>query len=326
MADAAPGGATKSSAKSAKGDAQKYFKKKPDPEGAKLIEQGEEALKASDFNKAKELFDKATELCKNSTAQAEKPKKEPKPAATEAAKKDAITGEGAQAARVLLLSKPADNMQAKPLRDGVAESYNYAANTPDTLKGHMSATGGIYRTRFPPEPNGYLHIGHAKAMNFNFGQARLAKEQGLGGETFMRFDDTNPTAEKQEYIDSILKNVRWLGNEPAKITYSSDYFQQLYDFALQLIKQGDVYVCHQTKEAVKNSRDCIRNAHINHATELPKEAFSPWRDTSVEENLKKFEKMRTGQYEEGTAFLRMKGDLMCDNPAMWDTAFYRVLP
>ena len=81
-------------------------------------------------------------------------------------------------------------------------------------------------TRFPPEPNGYLHIGHAKAMNFNFGQARLGREAGVGGGTIMRFDDTNPAAEKQEFIDSILDNVAWLGHSPLKITYSSDYFQR----------------------------------------------------------------------------------------------------
>jgi glutaminyl-tRNA synthetase len=97
------------------------------------------------------------------------------------------------------------------VREGVDGSKNYAANTPADLAKHLKETGGKFITRFPPEPNGYLHIGHAKAMNFNFGQARLAKEQGLGGETIMRFDDTNPAAEKQEYIDSILKNVRWLG-------------------------------------------------------------------------------------------------------------------
>jgi glutamyl/glutaminyl-tRNA synthetase len=105
-------------------------------------------------------------------------------------------------------------------------------------------------------------------MTLNFGQARLAKAQGVGGETIMRFDDTNPTAEKQEYIDSILKNVQWLGNQPVRVTFSSDYFEQLYEFAVELIKQGDVYVCHQTKEQVKHSRDVIRDAHINHLPEV----------------------------------------------------------
>ncbi|KAJ1492949.1 tRNA synthetases class I, catalytic domain-containing protein, partial [Baffinella frigidus] len=201
----------------------------------------------------------------------------------------------------------------------VDEKENYAKNTPELLAEHLKVTGGKYITRFPPEPNGYLHIGHAKAMNFNFGQANIAREQGFGGETVMRFDDTaniakeqgfggetimrfddtnpeaekqeyidsilsnvhwlevrddtnpeaekqeyidsilsnvhwlevrddtNPEAEKQEYIDSILSNVHWLGNKPCRVTYSSDYFQQLYDFAVQLIKQGDAYVCHQVR-------------------------------------------------------------------------------
>ena len=187
MADTAAGGATKSSAKSAKSDAQvltahcglvrmharmhaqsmctlmmpvlsrtrggahtqKFYKKKPDPEGAKLIEQGEEALKAGDFGKAKGLFDAATELCKASTAQAEKPKKEPKPAA-EGAKEDAKKAEGAQAGRVLLLSSPAANTQAKPLREGVDASHNYARNTPEQLAQHLQANSGAYLTRFPP--------------------------------------------------------------------------------------------------------------------------------------------------------------------------------
>mmetsp|Transcript_55867 Transcript_55867/g.147698 ORF Transcript_55867/g.147698 Transcript_55867/m.147698 type:complete len:215 (+) Transcript_55867:422-1066(+) len=181
------------------------------------------------------------------------------------------------------------------MRDGVAEEYNYAKNTPELLQAHLNATGGKYITRFPPEPNGYLHIGHAKAMNFNFGQARLAQELGFGGETIMRFDDTNPEAEKQEYIDSILASVAFLGNKPVKTTYSSDYFQELYDLAVQLIKSGHAYVCHQTKEQVKASRDALRQAHISHLETIPPEAMSPWRDTSVEENLAKFEKMRTGQ-------------------------------
>ncbi|EKX45885.1 hypothetical protein GUITHDRAFT_163164 [Guillardia theta CCMP2712] len=263
----APGAVTKSGAKNAKSDAQKFYKKRPDPEGLKT---------------------------------------------------------GANASRTLLLSDPKTNLQAKPMRDGVPEEKNYARNSQQVLDEHLKTTGGKYLTRFPPEPNGYLHIGHAKAMNFNFGQAKIAKGMGIGGETIMRFDDTNPEAEKQEYIDSILANVKWLGNNPIKVTYSSDYFDELYQFALQLIRQGDAYVCHQTKDEIKASRDIIRQAHIDHLKEMPAGAYSPWRETGMEENLAKFEKMRTGQYEEGKAMLRMKGDLWSDNPAMWDTVFYRI--
>mmetsp|Transcript_12012 Transcript_12012/g.28038 ORF Transcript_12012/g.28038 Transcript_12012/m.28038 type:complete len:639 (-) Transcript_12012:27-1943(-) len=322
MADT--GAVTKSGAKNAKADAQKYYKRKNDPAGLAKIEEGDKYMKEGDFGKAKQLFDEAHEICKNSTVErTAKPKGEsqPKPAAeTPAAAPDA----DALCTAKLLLSIPKENIQAKPMREGVPEHQNYAKNTAERLAEHLQATGGKYITRFPPEPNGYLHIGHAKAMNFNFGQARLAQSQGLGGETIMRFDDTNPEAEKQEYIDSILKNVEWLGNKPVRVTYSSDYFQGLYDHAVQLIKQGDAYVCHQKKEEVKASRDALRDAHIAHATSPPAAAVSPWRNSSVEDNLAKFEKMRTGQYDEGEACLRMKGDLMSDNPAMWDTAFYRI--
>ena len=172
----------------------------------------------------------------------------------------------------LYLSKPQENTQAKELRSGVDDAHNYAANPAAKLQAHLAATGGKYRTRFPPEPNGYLHIGHAKAMNFNFGQARLAAEMGMGGETVMRFDDTNPTAEKMEFIDSILDNVAWLGHTPAMTTYSSDYFQQLHDLAVQLIKDGGAYVCHQTGAEIKASRDELR---LYHGRDVPPEQKGP---------------------------------------------------
>jgi len=318
----AEGGVTKSAAKKAKSEAEKFFKKKSDPEGQALIEQGDAAMKEGDLAKAVELYNKATAVCQASTAEGVKKTKAPKEAKEGA--EETQKEEGNSAAAKLLLSSPKDNIQSKPMRDGVPDERNYAKNTAEHLAAHLKATGGKYITRFPPEPNGYLHIGHAKAMNFNFGQARIAKAEGFGGETIMRFDDTNPEAEKQEYIDSILANVKWLGNEPVRVTYSSDYFQELYDLAVQLTKDGKAYVCHQTKEEVKKSRDIIRQAHIDHLDKMPPGAESPWRNTSVEENLAKFEKMRTAQYEEGEAFLRMKGDLMSDNPAMWDTVFYRI--
>ena len=129
----------------------------------------------------------------------------------------------------LYLSQPADNAQAKPLRDGVDAAHNYAANPAAKLQAHLTATGGKFRTRFPPEPNGYLHIGHAKAMNFNFGQARLAQEMGMGGETVMRFDDTNPTAEKQEFIDSILDNVKVSHHDPQPQPWPLDNVKVISD-------------------------------------------------------------------------------------------------
>ena len=254
MADAPAGGATKSGAKNAATDAKKAAKKKPDPEGLKLIEDAEAAFKTNDFEKAVALYKEAEAKCKASTAEAapkekkEKAPKESKQPDAAAAAATAAAEEEAKKPR-LYLSVPTENLQAKPLRDGVDAAHNYALNPEEKLKAHLAATGGKFRTRFPPEPNGYLHVGHAKAMNFNFGQARIAAELGhAGGETVMRFDDTNPTAEKQEFIDSILDNVKWLGHTPASVTYSSDYFQELYDLAIQLIKDGgtlgSLFTCH----------------------------------------------------------------------------------
>merc|ERR1712063_54623 len=178
--------------------------------------------------------------------------------------------------------------------------------TPELLAEHLKATGGKIRTRFPPEPNGYLHIGHAKSMNLNFGYAK--KNSGV---CYLRFDDTNPVKEKTEYIDSIIRSMKWLGHEPWKITYSSDYFQELYDLAVELIKRGKAFVCHQTGEEM--ARD--RRAKVE----------SPWRNRSVEENLRLFEEMRQGRWAEGKACLRMKADMQADNPNLRDLVAYRVI-
>lgn len=135
----------------------------------------------------------------------------------------------------------------------------YWKNSPEVLAKHLKETGGKWQTRFPPEPNGYLHIGHAKAMYFNFGTAA-----NRGGECYMRFDDTNPEAEEKEYIDMILENVKWLGHQwktdtvTGGPTYSSDYFQELYDMAVELIKRGKAYVCHQTQPEIKASREKLQ--------------------------------------------------------------------
>ncbi|KAI3927639.1 hypothetical protein MKW92_008092 [Papaver armeniacum] len=180
-----------------------------------------------------------------------------------------------------------------------------ACNMKETLEKHIEATGSRVFTRFPPEPNGYLHIGHAKAMFVNFG---LAKERG--GCCYLRYDDTNPAAEKNEYIDHIREIVQWMGWEPFKITYTSDYFQVLYDYAVELIKKGHAYVDHQSAEEIKVSRENKRN--------------SPWRDRPVEESLKLFNDMRMGLIEENKATLRMKQDMQSDNFNMYDLIAYRI--
>lgn len=166
-------------------------------------------------------------------------------------------------------------------------------------------------TRFPPEPNGYLHIGHVKAICLNFG---IAEE--FGGLCNLRFDDTNPDAEEQEYVDGIVNDVKWLGfqwnGEPR---YASSYFDQLYAWAIQLIEQGDAYVDLQTPEEIKLNRGNFVEPGKN----------SPQRDATVEENLERFEKMRTGEYAEGEAVLRAKIDMNSPNVHMRDPILYRIL-
>lgn len=168
---------------------------------------------------------------------------------------------------------------------------------------------GSVLTRFPPEPNGYLHIGHAKSIALNFGLARK-----YGGQTNLRFDDTNPAAEEQEYVDSILKDVRWLGFEPARVVYASDYFQQLYEWAVRLIHEGKAYVDFSTSEEMA--------AQKGSPTE-PGTA-SPYRDTSVEENLQLFDRMRRGEFQEGECVLRAKIDMGHVNMHMRDPIMYRI--
>ncbi|KNA02620.1 hypothetical protein SOVF_216950 [Spinacia oleracea] len=180
-----------------------------------------------------------------------------------------------------------------------------ACNTREILAKHLKVTGGKVLTRFPPEPNGYLHIGHAKAMFVDFG---LAKEKD--GHCYLRYDDTNPEAEKKEYIDHIEEIVRWMGWKPFKITYTSDYFQDLYELAVELIRRGHAYVDHQGPDEVKEYRE--------------KKLNSPWRDRPVEESLKLFEEMRRGMIEEGKATLRMKQDMQSDNCNMYDLIAYRI--
>jgi glutaminyl-tRNA synthetase len=166
------------------------------------------------------------------------------------------------------------------------------------------------QTRFPPEPNGYLHIGHAKAICLDFG---LADE--FGGKTNLRFDDTNPEKEEQEYVDSIMKDVRWLGFEWEGLYYASDYFDQLYAWAVKLIKDGKAYVDDLSAEEIRKYRGTL--------TEPGKD--SPYRTRSVEENLDLFERMRKGEFPDGSRVLRAKIDMASPNLNMRDPVMYRIL-
>ncbi|KAH8681675.1 glutaminyl-tRNA synthetase [Xylariales sp. PMI_506] len=166
-------------------------------------------------------------------------------------------------------------------------------------------------TRFPPEPNGFLHIGHAKAIAVNFGFARHH-----GGECYLRYDDTNPEAEEEKYFVAIEEMVRWLGFSPYKITYSSDNFQMLYDLAEKLIGLEKAYVCHCDDDQIKAQR-----GGENHGPRFRCEHANQ----SIETNLTKFRDMRDGKYKPREAFLRMKQDIEDGNPQMWDLAAYRVL-
>lgn len=166
-------------------------------------------------------------------------------------------------------------------------------------------------TRFPPEPNGYLHIGHAKSICLNFG---IAEE--YHGRCHLRFDDTNPIKEEQEYIDSIREDVRWLGFDWGEHEYyASDYFDQIYEWAIQLIKAGKAYVCDLTGDEVREYRGTL--------TKPGKE--SPYRNRSIEENLDLFERMRAGEFDEGSRTLRAKIDMAAPNLNLRDPVMYRIL-
>lgn len=186
---------------------------------------------------------------------------------------------------------------------------------PELMAEHLKATGGKVHTRFPPEPNGYLHIGHSKAIMVNFGYAKYHN-----GVCYLRFDDTNPEAEAPEYFESIKNMVAWLGFKPWKITYSSDYFDKLYELAETLIKNGKAYVCHCTAEEIKRGRGIKEDG-----TPGGERKACASRDRPIEESLTEFRKMRDGFYKPGEAILRMKQDLNSPSPQMWDLIAYRVL-
>jgi len=166
------------------------------------------------------------------------------------------------------------------------------------------------RFRFPPEPNGYLHVGHASAICLNFGLG-IDYQSPVN----LRFDDTNPAKEEQEYVDAIKKDIEWLGYQWANECYASDYFQQLYDWAVEFIKKGKAYVDSQTSEEMAKQKGTPTQVGTN----------SPYRDRSVEENLDLFERMKNGEFEEGTHILRAKIDMASPNMLMRDPIMYRIL-
>jgi len=169
---------------------------------------------------------------------------------------------------------------------------------------------GRIQTRFPPEPNGYLHIGHAKAICIDFGIA-----QTYGGICNLRFDDTNPTKEDTEYVDSIMEDIQWLGYQWENVYYASDYFQQLWDFAIDLIKAGKAYIDEQSSEQIAKQKGTPTQAGTN----------SPYRNRPIEESLVLFQKMNTGEIPEGTMVLRAKIDMANPNMHFRDPVIYRVV-
>ena len=322
-----------SAGKKAKANFEKTAKKKPDPAGLAIGKEAQAALVQKDYSKAKELFENARNICEASAVRATKAAKSVRKTNSGGENLSAVIQCSAtlqdDADREIILPPPGSegHLFAKHKANLPPFAQNYAINTSAQMAEHLSITGGKWQTRFPPEPNGYLHIGHAKAMHFDFGVASK-----FGGNTYLRFDDTNPTAEKQEYIDSIISSVSWLGHRPFKVTYSSDYFCQLHELAVKLIKIGKAYVCHQAKAEVAASRQllkgfqlhCARNNIFRQDAPLPSGAESPYRHRSVEENLRLFEEMSKGVWEEGSCSLRLKGDLRSDITSMWDLTAYRI--
>ncbi|HSQ75248.1 MAG TPA: glutamine--tRNA ligase/YqeY domain fusion protein [Bacteroidota bacterium] len=172
--------------------------------------------------------------------------------------------------------------------------------------------GGRIHTRFPPEPNGYLHIGHAKSINLNYGIAR----EHAGGTCNLRFDDTNPEKEEQEYVDSIIADVRWIaGAIDDRVYYASDYFEQMYEWAVALVKKGKAYVCDLNADEIRESRGTLTEPGTD----------SPYRNRSVEDNLDLFTRMRKGEFPDGSRTLRAKIDMASPNINMRDPIMYRIV-
>ncbi|MDD2636456.1 MAG: glutamate--tRNA ligase family protein, partial [Bacteroidales bacterium] len=165
-------------------------------------------------------------------------------------------------------------------------------------------------TRFPPEPNGYLHIGHAKSICLNFGLKKT-----FDGKTNLRFDDTNPSKEETEYVDSIIEDIKWLGFEYDNLFYASDYFDQLYDWAVMLIKDGKAYIDEQAPKQISEQRTNPTTKGIE----------SPYRNRPIEESLNLFQEMKDGKHEDGSMVLRAKVDMNSPNMHMRDPIMYRIM-
>lgn len=195
-------------------------------------------------------------------------------------------------------------MSNKPLPE--ATNFIQSIINQDIVDGKVQAI----QTRFPPEPNGYLHIGHAKSMFVNFGTANL-----YNGKCNLFFDDTNPSKEKEEYVNSIKKDIEWLGYSWQKECYASDFFDNIYQYAIELIQMGKAYVCDLSPEEIKNTRGSLTEKGIE----------SPYRNRTVAENLKLFEEMKAGKFAEGTHCLRAKIDMASPNLNMRDPVIYRIM-
>jgi glutaminyl-tRNA synthetase len=211
-------------------------------------------------------------------------------------------------------SQPAEPNLGQPNREDPAieksERLNFIEQEIEKDFNQSRFSRQNFISRFPPEPNGYLHIGHAKSICLNFGLA-----QKYAGRCNLRFDDTNPSKEEQEYVDSIMEDVRWLGFQWNELRFASDYFEQLYEWAVQLIRAGKAYVCDLTAEQIREHRGTLTEPGKN----------SPFRNRTVEENLELFEAMKAGKFPNGTRTLRAKIDMASPNLNLRDPVLYRIL-
>lgn len=256
--------------------------------------------------KVKETVDKVEDALPTRSKKQEKRDKKKEEKAVKMSAGPKQTSEPSKSKKPTTSSKAEDDAPREPdamFKEGFLDEVRHLRPAPDVF------------TRFPPEPNGYLHIGHSKAIAVNFGFAKYH-----GGKCYLRFDDTNPEAEEEKFFTAIEEIIAWLGFSPYKVTYSSDNFDKLYQLAEKLILKDGAYVCHCTDEEIKDQRGGAddKNKHARYGCQH--------RDRPVEKSLEEFRGMRDGKYKPREAFLRMKtDDFVNGNPQMWDLAAYRVL-